>query len=200
MKLLTVSAVSAAVLLGSIASVSAQRPAAPASAPAVQAPARPGDVEVDKPETNLVNTPEFQITGGQNKRFETRRWLEIEFPYSTRGPLTDEITFAVNVLVGGKLLPGTVTYTQIPEGKHFGVMYVAPRALESIAGRNVNANAIQGVWITATNSQGVTVGLFPKRQTPIPNVPRQDGLLLKKPETPFAPLYWDRYEALKSQR
>jgi hypothetical protein len=196
MKLLTVSAVSAAILLGSIATVSAQ---APGAAPTATS-AKLGEVDIDKPETNLVNTPEFQITGGQSKRFEVRRWLEIEWPYSTKGLLTDEITFTLNVQVGGKILPGSVTYTQIPEGKHFGVMYIAPRALESIAGRNVTANAIQGVWITATNTQGQTIAVFPKRQPPIPNVNRQEGLLLKKPETPFAPLYWDRYEALKAQR
>lgn len=196
MRLLTVSAVSATILLGSIASVSAQAPGAAVA----ETPARPGEVEIDKPDTNLVNTPEFQITGGQNKRYETKRWLEIEWPYSTKAPMTDEITFTVNVQIGGRILPGTVSYTKIPEGKHFGVMYVAPRTLESIAGKNITANAIQNVWITAANSQGVTVAIFPKRQTPIPNMPRQDGLLLKKPETPFAPLYWDRYEALKTQR
>ena len=197
MKLLTVSAVSACILLGSIASASAQFGGAAA---VIEAPARPGEVDLDKPETSLVNTPEFQITGGQSKRYEIKKWLEIEWEYTTKGKLTDELTFNVNVLVGGRLLPGTVTYTKIPEGKHFGVMYVAPRTLESIVGKTVTAQAIQGVWITAANSQGVTVAIFPKRQTALPNVPRQEGLLLKKPETPFAPLYWDRYEALKATR
>ncbi|RYD69512.1 MAG: hypothetical protein EOP84_28335 [Verrucomicrobiaceae bacterium] len=166
----------------------------------VEAPARPGEVEIDKPDTALVNTPEFQITGGQNKRFEIKKWLEIEWPYSTKGAMVDELTFTVNIQIGGKILPGTVSYTKIPEGKHFGVLYVAPRTLESIVGRTVTANAIENVWITAANSQGVAVALFPKRQTQVPNLPRQEGLLLKKPETPFAPLYWDRYEALKPQR
>lgn len=196
MKLFTVSAVSAVALFGSIASVSAQG----AGAPAVEAPARAGEVEVDRVEPALVNTPEFQITGGQSKRYDIKKWLEIEWEYATKGKLTDELTFSVNVLVGGKILPGTVSYTKIPEGKHFGVMYVAPRTLESIVGKTVTAQAIQGVWITAANSQGVTVAQFPKRATALPNVPRQEGLLLKKPETPFAPLYWDRYEALKATR
>ena len=40
----------------------------------------------------------------------------------------------------------------------------------------------------------------PKRPPAMPYVPKMEGLLLKKTETPFAPLYWDRYEALKPSR
>jgi len=192
MKLLHVSVFSAVALLGIVAPAFGQAPAAVA-----EQPARPGEVEIEKVSNDLVNTPEFQITGGQNKRYEIKKWLEVEFEYSTKGKLTDELSFNVNVLVGGKLLPGSVTYLKIPEGKHFGVMYVAPRTLETLVGKTPTAAAIQQVWVTAANSQGVTVAQFPKRPTALPNVPRQEGLLLKKPETPFAPLYWDRYEAIK---
>jgi hypothetical protein len=195
MKLLSVSIISAVSLLGAISNASAQVAAA-----AVETPARPNEVEIDKVTNDLVTTPEYQITGGQNKRYEIRKWLEIEWEYTTKGKLVDELTFTVNVLVGGKLLPGSVSYVKIPEGKHFGVMYVAPRTLETLVGKAVTASAIQGVWITVANSQGVMVAQHPKRPTALPNVPRQDGLLLKKTESPFAPLYWDRYEAIKASR
>jgi hypothetical protein len=80
-------------------------------------------------------------------------------------------------------------------------MYVAPRTLETLVGsKTITNSAIQGVTIQAANSQGVLVAQFPKRTAALPNVPRQEGLLLKKTDTPFAPLYWDRYEAIKGTR
>jgi hypothetical protein len=196
MKLVTVSTVFAISLLGVISTTSAQTQVAPA----VEQTARPGEVEIDFRAPELVTTPEFQITGGQNKRYEIKKWLEIEFEYTTKGKLTNELTFTVTALVGGRLLPGTVSYVKIPEGKHWGVMYIAPRTLESIVGKTVTAQAVQAVWITVANSDGVTLAQHPKRPPAMPNVPKMEGLLLKKTETPFAPLYWDRYEALKSSR
>jgi len=34
----------------------------------------------------------------------------------------------------------------------------------------------------------------------IPNLPHLAGLVLNKMETPFAPLYFDRYEAIKMSK
>ena len=33
---------------------------------------------------------------------------------------------------------------------------------------------------------------------PVPNLPQVTGMVLNKTQTPFAPLYWDRYEAIKA--
>jgi hypothetical protein len=33
----------------------------------------------------------------------------------------------------------------------------------------------------------------------VPNLPQTQGLVLNKTQTPFAPLYWDRYEAIKAK-
>jgi hypothetical protein len=34
---------------------------------------------------------------------------------------------------------------------------------------------------------------------PVPNLPQETGKVLNKAQTPFAPLWYDRYEALKTQ-
>jgi hypothetical protein len=33
----------------------------------------------------------------------------------------------------------------------------------------------------------------------VPNLPRFEGMLLTKSDTPFAPLWFDRYEAVKPE-
>jgi len=38
------------------------------------------------------------------------------------------------------------------------------------------------------------------KNTPPPNLPRFPGMVLNKMETPFAPLFFDRYEAIKATR
>jgi hypothetical protein len=42
-----------------------------------------------------------------------------------------------------------------------------------------------------------TVSMKPDK---MPNLPTSSGIVLNKDETPFAPLYYDRYEALKNTR
>ena len=46
--------------------------------------------------------------------------------------------------------------------------------------------------------QGQTLDQIAYKPTNIPNLPHMTGLVLNKNETPFAPLYYDRYEAIKA--
>ena len=71
-----------------------------------QVPVRPGDVKIDKIIPAVVKTPEYQITGGQNKRYKTGDWLEVEVEFTTAPELIDELTFSYKMLVNGKLLVG----------------------------------------------------------------------------------------------
>jgi hypothetical protein len=100
--------------------------------------------------------------------------------------------------MGGKLLVGEVTHVAIPKGKeHFSVAYVSPRSLEALnGGKPPGANAVQGIWIDASK-QGQVLAQFTTARGAVPNVPQVQGFVLQKPNTPFAPLFWDRYEAIK---
>jgi hypothetical protein len=166
---------------------------------AAQIPVRPGDVKIDKVIPAVVKTPEYQITGGQNKRFKNADWLEVEVEFTTAPELIDELTFSYKILVNGKLLVGEVTHMSIPKGKeHYSVAYVSPRSLESIlAGKTLTASAIQGIWVDVSKQGMLLAQNSTVRGAAVPNVPQVPGMVLNKTQTPFAPLYWDRYEAIK---
>jgi hypothetical protein len=166
-----------------------------------QAPFQPGDLKVGKVEVGAPNTPEFQITGGQTKRYKLGKWIEMEVSYDTKKPV-EELTFKYTIQIEGKLLDGDVTYAAINEGKdHYAVMYVSPKAIDALTGgKALTPAAINNVWVDvmkAGQKMSPTVSMKPG---PIPNLPHVSGLVLNKDETPFAPLYYDRYETIKNVR
>ena len=167
----------------------------------VGAPVGPGSAKLGKVEPSVVKTPEYQITGGQNKRYKLREWLEIEFDYATVPEEIDELTFKVYIEIEKKLLDGEVTYINIPKDReHWGVVYVAPKTLEKLTGgKALTANSIENVWVTVLH-QGQEIDkpiAFKPGSGPVPNLPHLTGLVLTKDQTPFAPLYYDRYETMK---
>lgn len=168
---------------------------------AAQAPLRAGDVKIDKATPTMVRTPEFSLSSGPSKRSENREWLEVEVEFTTLPEMIDELTFNYKILMGGKLLVGEVTHVAIPKGKgHFSVAYVSPRSLEALnGGKPPGANAVQGLWVDAAK-QGQVLAQFTTARGATPNVPQVQGFVLQKPNTPFAPLFWDRYEAIKQTR
>ena len=64
---------------------------------------------------------------------------------------------------------------------------IAPTAIQNIA--------VQIVQQGAVKDELSLVRAQPQWYASLPQVP---GLLLNKNETPFAPLYWDRYEQIKA--
>jgi hypothetical protein len=163
-----------------------------------QVPLSPKDIKLGKVQPAVVKTPEFQITGGSSKRYKLGEWLEMEVEYSTAPEDIDELTFKFTAMIEKKLLIGQVTYINIPKGReHYAVMYIAPRSLEKFTGgRPLTPQAIENVWVTVER-QGQTLGTQSFKPAAIPNMAQIPGLVLNKDETPFAPLYYDRYEAIK---
>lgn len=160
----------------------------------------PNDVVIDKILPSVVKTPEYSISG-TTKRSRNLDWLEIEVEYTTKPEMIDELTFNFVILLAGKLLEsGEVTYVNIPKGReHFGVVYVSPRTLDRVTGgKPLTAATIENIKVDITR-QGQLLSTKSLKPTPLPNVARVANLVLKKPDTPFAPLFWDRYESLKAQ-
>jgi len=168
---------------------------------AQQAAVGPGSVKLDKVEPAGVKSPEYQITGGPQKRYKVGTWLEVEVQYETAPEDIDELTFNYTVMVENKLADGSVTYVNIPKGKeHYAVMYIPPRALEKLLnGKAMSGASVQNAWVSVSR-QGQILGQAAFKPAAIPNLPRVAGLLLNKNDTPFAPLFYDRYEAIKANR
>jgi hypothetical protein len=166
-----------------------------------QAPFQPADLKVGKVEVAAPSTPEFQTKGGDLKRYKLGKWIEMEVAYDTKKAV-DELTFKYTIQLEGKLLDGEVTYAAINEGKdHYAVMYVSPKAIDALTGgKPLTPAGINNVWVDVMKSgqkMSPTVSMKPGA---IPNLPHVSGLVLNKDETPFAPLYYDRYETIKNAR
>ena len=174
--------------------------------------AAPGDFKINKVTVSLVPTPIIQFTGEQRESpSRTAQWLEIEVQFQAAPLTTDEATFKYFVqinnaviggqLVGSALLVGEVVHVNVEKGQGLhSVMYIAPRTLARmfpgqpiIVGLITNAAAqiyVKGVPEAEGYAKGNPNGTWAA-------LPQTPGLLLNKSETPFAPLYWDRYEAIK---
>ena len=166
-----------------------------------QAPVVAGSVKISKVLPAIVKTPEYTITGGQNKRYKLGEWLEIEVEYATKPEDIDDLTFKFTVMFEKKLLDGEVTYSNIAQGKdHFAVMYVSPKAMEKLTGgKALTGASIENVWVEVSKS-GLVLDKASHKPGAIPNAPHVNGLVLSKDETPFAPLFYDRYESIKKSR
>ena len=155
-------------------------------------------MKITKVSPSVVVTPEYQITGGSTKRYTLGKWLEIEVAFDTAPEDIDELSFHYSIMVNRKLLDGDVTLVDIMKGRdHYSVMYISPHAIAKLLqGRPLTNADVQNVWVQISH-QGQTLDQAAVRPAPQPNVEHVTGMVLNKMQTPFAPLYWDRYEAIK---
>lgn len=168
-----------------------------ASSATAQVPVGPGSVKLGKPEVSAPTTPEYQITGA-NKRSKLGKWLEMEISFETIPAEIDELTLRYTVLIEKKLLTGEVTYMNILKGReHYGVMYLSPKTLERLTGgKPLSSAGVENVWIEVAR-QGQVLDKTSLKPGNVPNLPQVAGMIQNKSDTPFAPLYHDRYEELK---
>lgn len=170
---------------------------------AVFAQAPTGEFRLAKITKNLITTPQFTYTGAQQYQSNLRDpWLEVEVTFAAGPEFTDDLTFKYFILLNGQLLTGEVTHVNVPAGReNRSVMYVAPRTLMRFSGnRAVTANSVQNITVQIVQKGAV------KDEMSLVRAPAQwyatlkpvPGLVLNKNETPFAPLYWDRYEQIKT--
>ena len=156
------------------------------------------NVKIKKIAPAVVSTPEYGVNI-PNKRSEALKWFEIEVEFEVNGvELVDELTFQYTVLINGKLCPGEVTHVNIPKGNsRYSVMYISPRSLDRITGgKTLNQGMIENIWVKITKS-GQVLGEDSLVKKPMLNLPQLPDQLVKKGDTPFQVLWWDRYEAVK---
>ncbi len=166
-----------------------------------QAPPGPGSVKLGKVALEFQSSPEFTLKSGPVKRSKNLKWLEAEIDYDVKAQEIDELTFKFIALVEKKLLTGEVTYVNILKGTdHYAVMYISPKALDKLTGgKAVTSGTIDNVWVEVSR-QGQILDKAAYRNAAVPNAPQMAGYFLNKSQTPFAPLFYDRYEEIKATR
>ena len=100
------------------------------------------------------------------------------------------------------MLTGEVTHMNVPAGReNRSVMYVPPKVLLRFNGnRAVTLSSVANIAVQIVQ-QGTVKSELSLERAPanwFGTLPQANGLLLNKNETPFAPLYWDRYEQIKA--
>lgn len=167
-------------------------------------PRQPVEFQISKITKNLISAPQFVHEGGQQYEVDRRAlWLEVEVEFAALPEWTDELTAKYFILLNGKLLTGEVTHVHVPAGRELrSVMYVTPRTLARFNGdRPLAANSIRNIAVQLVQGGAVKSEASLERAAAgwFAAVPPVTGFLLNKNETPFAPLYWDRYEQIKSR-
>jgi hypothetical protein len=162
------------------------------------------DFKITKITRSLISAPQFAYTGGQSYQTDQRdRWLQVEVEFTATPELTDELTFKYYILFNGSLLTGEVTHVNIPAGReNRSVMYVPPRVLARFANnRPITENSCQNIAVQIVQQGTVRTEASLNRAAPrwFATLPQVSGFVLNKNQTPFAPLYWDRYEQIKSR-
>ncbi|SRR6266436_3256902 len=162
------------------------------------------DFQITKITKSLVSTPQFAYTGAPSYPTNQRdRWLEVEVEFAAAPELTDELTFKYYILFNGNLLTGEVTHVNIPAGReNRSVMYVPPRTLARFANnRPIAENSCQNVAVQIVQQGTVKAEASLNRAPPqwFAALPQVSGFVLNKDQTPFAPIYWDRYQQIKSR-
>jgi hypothetical protein len=164
----------------------------------------PNEFQLTKITKNLITAPQFTYTGAEQFVADQRdHWLEVEVEFSSTPEFTDELAFKYFILISGKLLTGEVTHVNIPAGReNRSVMYVSPPTLARFNNnRPMTLNSIQNIAVQIVQRGAVKSELSLTRAPAqwYTTMPQVTSFVLNKNETPFAPLYWGRYEQIKSR-
>jgi len=163
-------------------------------------PATGREFQITKIIKEFIPSPDYGI--GPYRGAGNERWLEVEAEFNAAPEWTDELTLKYYILFNGRLLTGEVTHINIPSGLNRSVMFVLPAALARYAGnRPLLPNTIQNVAIQIVQGGAVKDELSVARAPGqwFAALPPISGFVLNKNETPFAPLYWDRYAQIKTR-
>lgn len=185
-----------------------------------QAQAQNTGFKIESIDVSLEPTPVYNLTIGPQRKATSQDWMMIETTFSyepqERGvdPFLDELTFNYYVLLGnksreypqGSLLVGSITHVAVGPGKGLhSVAFVSPRTLQRYFLGKAPTNkssATQAIGVTITRQGQVvaedSIGLGKGKPQWWNQFQQTPGYVLNKNDTPFAPLFWDYFEALKS--
>ena len=174
------------------------------------------DFRILKIEPQFLESPAYSGARYDKRGSRTKQWLEVEVTFEWQPRIrepkyADELTFNYYILLKNKsalypqgtLLVGSVTHTSIPQERDMhSVVYISPRTLERFFDGRVPGNVEQalvdiGVTITKQGQEVASISWKSRSGSWWPQFQQTPGFVLNKNETPFAPLAWDYYEAIK---
>ncbi|MCX6967122.1 MAG: hypothetical protein NTZ46_04970 [Verrucomicrobia bacterium] len=160
---------------------------------------------IKKVEVQFPPSPDF----GQNGtvRWTPQKWVKMEVTFDASPEFTEELAFTYYALTTeNRLLVGRVNHVNITKGRDLhSVMYVSPKTVVKILQHKAaSTGELPLAQVTVTISKPgvaapIAIGNFKGagRGDWWSTMKQEEGYLLNKTETPFAPLYWDYYESVK---
>lgn len=175
------------------------------------------EYKITKIEPTFVESPTYSGVRYDKRGAKAGNWLEVEVTFDWQPRMkepkyTEELTANFYILLKnpnqqngnkGTMLTGSVTLSSIPQGRDLHtVVYVSPRTLERMFDGKLPANADLavndiGVTLSKQGQMVATTSWKSKSGEWWPSFQQTPGFVLNKNETPFAPLAWDYYEAIK---
>ncbi len=163
---------------------------------------------IKKVEVQNPVSPEFGQNG--SVRWTPQKWVKMEVTFDANPEFTDELTFTYYALTtDNRLLVGRVNHVNILKGRDLhSVMYISPKSIVKILQHKPAATGeLPLAQVTVTISKpGVAAPIAMGNLKGVgrgewwATLKQEEGFLANKTETPFAPLFWDYYEAVKTAR
>lgn len=182
-------------------------------------------VEFEDIKIAVQKTPDFTLKGGTtDKRVNPKEWIEIEPVFKTLKPkdakkaeVIPELTFKYYVYLNSsvkenaRVLTGEVIHVNVPiDEKTHSVMYISPSTILRVTGKAQGNPQLVSAYAVEVSSGGNVVGFFSKAGSAtstnpsdkkwyeLPTAPpKEEGGLLNKVQSPFAPLWADYYADVK---
>jgi hypothetical protein len=154
-----------------------------------------GTIAISKITPSLVPSPTYQLIGPE-KRFQPRNWFEIEVEFSVRKRVPDGAVFRFEVRIDGTLFTGDVAVAPLEkEDGLLTVAYISPNSFRrAFHGRGPNVDSALRVELTVVSGEETLGGAIYENAKAFGQVgQRLEQTVRPKSDTPFAPLFWDRY-------
>ena len=174
---------------------------------------------IEKPSFDDLPSPEF--AGAKNKSFKPKDWLEIETKLNlslSPEPVSktcDKVTVKWYIAVKNAEKSGTfllltkdIDYVNVPLSEDiYCSVYLSPSSIKRLTGLDRSGKSaveyvgyevlVNGEKVAQETSKG-KVGWWSMASD---KISRSDKVpLLNKAETPFAPMWWDRYAEVSAER
>lgn len=170
-------------------------------------PSLAADFAIKKIEVDTPVSPEYAVGNQPGIRWTPQKWVRLDVAFDAVPELTDELQFNYYVFMADRLLVGRVTHVSIAKGQGLhSVMYISPKAILRIMQKKqvqVSPQLITQVSVTIAKpgvAAPLAIGHFKTGAHGEwwTTMKQEEGFLMNKSETPFAPLAWDYYEAVKT--
>lgn len=179
------------------------------------APAKEELFKFKKVEINQQKTPDYSVKGTTDKRWKAKEWLEVEFEIDVNAPkgstkdfkFFDKINVKYYVFLipadakKQKVLVADIGYVNVPVGETIGgVVYLSNATIANITGDKLVDKGLIKFYGAEVTYNGTLVGQIASakpggqvwwKSASLP--PVEEGLLLPKSKTPFAPLWFDHF-------